>query len=87
MILLKNWSKTSSKTDNEKVNALTAGGEALDLRIFLGDWAEVSNCGGTMCDKTKMLFNGDNSPLITDHFEDKMRQKNPRNHKTSIKSK
>ena len=26
MILLKNWSKTSSKTDNEKVKAFTAGG-------------------------------------------------------------
>jgi len=73
MILLKNWSKTSSKTDNEKVMAFTAGGWALDLKISLEDWAEVSNCGGTMCDKTKMLFDGDNSPLITEHFEDKMR--------------
>ena len=26
---------------------------------FLEDWAEVSNCGGTMVDKKKTLFHGD----------------------------
>ena len=75
MISLKNWSKTSSKTVKEKVKAfLTISVDMFERKIrqfplkyrwtgirfdILEDWAVVSNCGGTMVDKKKTLFHGD----------------------------